>query len=141
MPISTRNRAVLHVPNFSSDIKIVNYDNKGTEERTCFFSVSLSDRHKKDGTVIVSFYTKCDDIFFQIKSEIPHDWSMHDYLKVLHQAILLNSNLVVVHSSKVNGKDELGEIPLMNDYFKFSSEMVNKRLRMTTTQSYFSGGL
>ena len=72
------NQIVLHVPNFSSDLKIVNYDNKGTEERKCFSSVSLFDRHKKDGTVIVSFYSKCYVISFQIKSEIPQDWSMHD---------------------------------------------------------------
>ena len=128
MVISTRNRAVMHVPNFATNLKLVHYDGMGDNEMKCFLSVSLSDHHRKDGTVIVLFYNKSDAVMFQLKTEIPNDWSMHDYLKVMHVCIVLNNNTLVVHSSKINGKSELGEIRVMIDYFRFDSEKLNRIL-------------
>ena len=142
MPISTRNRVVLRVPQFSSNFRLVRYDADDQQgELKCFFSLSASDRQFATDTIVISFYDMHDIVLYQVMTEMPKSWHMQDYLKALHCCILFNNNSITVLASKNNGKKELGEIPAMNEYLKYDSERLKKILRWCKIDSYFSGGM
>ena len=140
MPIGTRNRAVLKVPKFSANLEVIYYDHSPiVEEMKCFFSVSASDRQLDDDTIVVSFYDKQDFVLYEVKAEMPEEWNLQTYLKVLYQFIISNNNSVTVMASKTDGKNELGEIIDLFSFYSFNSERVKRQTRKLSIDSYFSG--